>query len=161
MAKCTQCGGPAPMFTTICNACVEKNAAKARAMLDEVPPSASDLSAAARAITLSTEMTISDARTDRLGIVTGTCIFGQHIGKDILGAVRDVVGGRATRIEAIFKDARNAALDDLRSEALRLGADAVLAVQITHQEITGPGNSMVMVTATGTAVKSGLKAPLN
>jgi len=105
------------------------------------------------AIALTTETVAPFPVERRLGIVTGTCIFGQHIGRDIATFWRDFVGGRAKAAEHVFASARSAALDALRLEAVKLGATAVVAVQVSHQELGGGGKSMVMVTATGTAVK--------
>lgn len=64
-------------------------------------------------------------------------------------SVRDVVGGRARSYEGKLAAARTAALDDLRWEAMRVEAHAVVSVKIDHETIKG---TMLMVTAVGTAV---------
>lgn len=87
-----------------------------------------------------------------LGIVTGEVIVGANIFRDLFAGIRDIVGGRAGAYESALRDARQTALDDLRAEAERLGADAVVAVDIDY-EVVGQGGSMLMVSVSGTAVR--------
>ena len=89
-----------------------------------------------------------------LGIVTGEVIVGANIFKDIFAAVRDVAGGRSAAYEDALRGAREQALGELQSEAQRLGATAVIGIDIDY-EVLGQGNSMLMVTASGTAVRLG------
>ena len=63
---------------------------------------------------------------DYLGIVTGEVIVGANIFKDLFAGIRDIVGGRAGAYEGALRDARRTAFDELRYEAERLGADAVV-----------------------------------
>lgn len=87
-----------------------------------------------------------------LGIVTGEVIVGANIFKDLFAAVRDVVGGRSGAYEGTLRNARSKALDEMVQEARRLGADAVIGVDLDYETV-GQSGSMLMVTATGTAVK--------
>jgi uncharacterized protein YbjQ (UPF0145 family) len=87
-----------------------------------------------------------------LGIVTGEVIVGANIFKDLFASVRDIVGGRSGAYESTLRDARKTALDEAASEARALGADAVIGVDLDY-EVLGQGGSMLMVTASGTAVK--------
>jgi len=89
---------------------------------------------------------------DYLGIVTGEVIVGANIFKDLFAGIRDIVGGRAGAYESTLRDARRQALAELESEARRLGADAVVAVDLDY-EVVGQGGSMLMVSISGTAVK--------
>ena len=89
----------------------------------------------------------------RLGLVTGECAMGIDIFKDIGAGLRDIVGGRSKSLEASVAECRKAAIADLRDAADSLGADAVVALSIQVQELAGGGKSMLLVTATGTAVK--------
>jgi uncharacterized protein YbjQ (UPF0145 family) len=89
-----------------------------------------------------------------LGIVTGEVIVGANIFSDIFASVRDIVGGRSGAYENALRDARNQALAELQAEAADLGADAVLAVDLDY-EVLGKTGSMLMVSASGTAVKLG------
>lgn len=159
MAGCAKCGKSLGIFERangFCSTCWKGVTATTSA--DDVP----EQTPAQRSMTqhpstpkliLTTEAVSCEHVTERLGIVSGSCIYGQHLGKDILALWRDALGGRGKAIEKVFSDARAAALDDLRLEAHSLGATSVVAIQISHQEITGGGKSMIMVTATGTAVR--------
>ena len=88
----------------------------------------------------------------RLGLVSGDAAFGLSILKDIMIGARDLVGGRSVSMQKAIKDGRAAALADLRSEALKLGANAVIAVTFSVTDVGSTGSSMLLVTATGTAV---------
>lgn len=87
-----------------------------------------------------------------LGVVTGEVIVGANIFKDLFAGIRDIVGGRAGAYESTLRDARNEAFRELRAEAERLGADAVVGVDIDY-EVVGQGGSMLMVSVSGTAVR--------
>ncbi len=87
-----------------------------------------------------------------LGIVTGEVIVGANIFKDLFANIRDIVGGRSGAYEGALRDARNEAFAELRDDARRLGADAVVAVDIDY-EVVGQSGSMLMVSVSGTAVK--------
>jgi uncharacterized protein YbjQ (UPF0145 family) len=89
-----------------------------------------------------------------LGIVTGEAIVGANILKDIMAAVRDVVGGRAGAYENALRGARQEALREMAQHAESLGADAAIGVDLDY-EVIGRSGSMLMVTAAGTAVKLG------
>ena len=88
------------------------------------------------------------------GIVTGEAIVGANILKDIMAAVRDVVGGRARAYEDALRSARQDALREMAQHAESLGADAVIGVDLDY-EVLGRAGSMLMVNASGTAVKLG------
>ena len=87
-----------------------------------------------------------------LGIVTGEAILGANIFRDILASIRDIVGGRSGAWEEVMQQARKEALLEMQSHAAQLGADAVIGVQLTFNAL-GASDSMLMVTASGTAVK--------
>jgi len=89
-----------------------------------------------------------------LGIVTGEAIVGAHLFKDIFAGIRDIVGGRSGTYEKTLGDARRMALDELGQAGAALGADAVVGVDLDY-EVLGANNGMLMVTASGTAVKLG------
>lgn len=89
-----------------------------------------------------------------LGIVVGEAIVGANIFKDLFAGVRDIVGGRSGAYEQELSKARRIALDELEQNASALGADAVVAVDLDY-EVLGQGNGMLMVSASGTAVKLG------
>jgi uncharacterized protein YbjQ (UPF0145 family) len=85
------------------------------------------------------------------GIVTGETIIGANIVKDFLAGIRDFVGGRSGSYERVLRQARETALREMAEEASRLGADAVVGVDIDYETL-GTRNGMLMVTACGTAV---------
>ncbi len=86
-----------------------------------------------------------------LGIVTGEAIMGANIVRDFLASITDVIGGRSGAYEEKLQDARKIALDELENRALRLGANAVVGIDLDY-EVIGQGGSMLMVSASGTAV---------
>jgi uncharacterized protein YbjQ (UPF0145 family) len=96
-----------------------------------------------------------DGRTisDYLGIVTGEAILGANIFKDLFAGIRDIVGGRSGAYEEELRKAREIALNELGAWATQLGADAVVGIDIDYETV-GQG-SMLMVTASGTAVRLG------
>ena len=89
-----------------------------------------------------------------LGVVTGEVIVGANIFKDLFASVRDIVGGRSGAYESSLRDARETALKELADEARALGADGVIGIDLDY-EVLGAQSSMLMVSASGTAVKLG------
>jgi uncharacterized protein YbjQ (UPF0145 family) len=87
-----------------------------------------------------------------LGVVTGEVIVGANIFKDLFADIRDIVGGRSGSYESTLRDARKTAIEELKDEARALGADAVIGVDLDY-EVLGQGGPMLMVSASGTAVK--------
>jgi len=85
-----------------------------------------------------------------LGVVAGEAILGANIFKDFGAGIRDVIGGRSAGYEKDLKKARETALAEMQEAAEALGANAVLSVDIDYETLKG---SMLMVTASGTAVK--------
>jgi uncharacterized protein YbjQ (UPF0145 family) len=88
---------------------------------------------------------------DYKGIVTGEVIVGANIFKDLFAGVRDIVGGRSGSYESTLRDAREEAMRELEAEAKARGANAVVGIDFDY-EVLGQGGSMLMVTASGTAV---------
>ena len=98
---------------------------------------------------LTTTHEIEGRRIERyLGIVFGEA----NVLRDLLAQIRDIVGGRSGAYEAELRRARETALAEMAEAARRLGADAVVGVDLDY-EVLGSGNSMLLVTASGTAVK--------
>ena len=88
------------------------------------------------------------------GIVTGEAILGANIFKDLFAGIRDIVGGRSGAYEEELRRARLIALEELTVAAQQAGADAVVGVDLDYETV-GQGGSMLMVTASGTAVRLG------
>jgi len=88
------------------------------------------------------------------GVVTGEAILGANIFRDLFAGIRDIVGGRSGAYETVLRDARTQALDELAAEARKMGANAVVGIDLDY-EVLGQGGSMLMVSASGTAVTLG------
>ncbi|WP_017259864.1 heavy metal-binding domain-containing protein [Pedobacter arcticus] len=86
-----------------------------------------------------------------LGIVSGEAIIGANFIKDFFASVRDIVGGRAGSYEEGLREAKNIAMAEMQDYAARLGANAILGVDLDY-ETMGSAGSMLMVSASGTAV---------
>jgi uncharacterized protein YbjQ (UPF0145 family) len=89
-----------------------------------------------------------------VGVVTGEAVIGANIFRDLFAGVRDVIGGRSGSYEKVFKEAREAALNEMMAEARSKGADAVIGVDIDYEAGVSQG-TMMMVACSGTAVKLG------
>jgi uncharacterized protein YbjQ (UPF0145 family) len=90
--------------------------------------------------------------TKYLGVVTSQAIMGVHIGKDITAGFRNIVGGRSKSYEKEIAQAVGDVMDELGGKAQELGADAIVSIDIDYESV---GGQMLMVAASGTAVKLG------
>ena len=88
-----------------------------------------------------------------LGIVSGHAVMGMGFFKDIVGGIRDVIGGRSSSLEAHFVEARDFALDGMIDEAIELGANAIVAVRFNDVSMEGKDRQMALVSVHGTAVR--------
>ena len=86
------------------------------------------------------------------GVVFGEVISGVNFIKDFKASLRDIVGGRSGSYEQELINARNQALKELEERARQMNADAVVGIDIDY-EVLGQNGSMLMVSASGTAVK--------
>ena len=89
-----------------------------------------------------------------LGVISSETIIGANVFKDILGGLRDFFGGRSGTYEKVMEEAKVTALRDLEDKARALGADAIVGIDLDFETI-GANGSMLMVSASGTAVKLG------
>lgn len=87
-----------------------------------------------------------------LGIVTGEVIVGANLFRDLFASVRDIVGGRSGAYEDVLSRAREEAMSEIRQRAITLGANAVVGIDLDY-EVLGSNGSMLMVSASGTAVR--------
>jgi len=90
--------------------------------------------------------------TSYLAIITGEAIMGANIMRDLFASITDVIGGRSGAYEEKLQEARQIALHELEERAARLGADAVVGIDLDY-EVVGGNGSMLMVSASGTAVR--------
>lgn len=87
-----------------------------------------------------------------LGIEFGEVITGVNFVKDFMAGIRDIIGGRSKTYEDELIRAREDALEELKKRAAAKGANAVIGIDIDY-EVLGANASMLMVTASGTAVR--------
>ena len=90
--------------------------------------------------------------TKTLEIVTAECVFGMNLFKDFLAGLTDIFGGRSKTTQNTLRDARKVCLNELRKEAINVGANAVVGVKLDYSELNGQGKSMLFLVASGTAV---------
>ena len=87
----------------------------------------------------------------RIEIVTAECAFGMNIFQDLFASTRNIVGGRSEAVQATMRESRRTALNELKREAVTVGANAVIGVDLDYVELASAG-TMVMLVASGTAV---------
>ena len=86
------------------------------------------------------------------GVVTGEAIMGANFFRDFFANIRDIVGGRSGAYEKELARARQIAFEELEADAVRVGANAIVAIDLDY-EVLGESGSMLMVTVSGTAVQ--------
>ena len=101
-------------------------------------------------IMLTTETAPNLKIIKRIEIITAECAYGMNIFKDLFAGVRDIVGGRSKAVQETMRDSRRTALYELKKEAYKVGANAVVGVDLDYQEM-GKG-TIVLLVASGTAV---------
>ena len=84
-----------------------------------------------------------------LGLVRGNTIRARHVGKDIMAAMRNLVGGEVTEYAKLLAESREQALDRMAEQAEELGANAVIGLQFQTSVVMGGAAEMM---AYGTAV---------
>ena len=92
--------------------------------------------------------------TQYYGLVSGEAILGANIFKDIFASIRDIVGGRSAAYEVELRKAKDIAIQEMATQATQLGANAVVAVDLDYETIGFGSGNMLMVSASGTAVKA-------
>jgi uncharacterized protein YbjQ (UPF0145 family) len=85
------------------------------------------------------------------GLVMGEAILGANVFRDLFAGIRDIVGGRSAGYEKALREARRIAVHEMESEAAELGANGIVGVDIDYETV-GEKGSMLMVSASGTAV---------
>ena len=90
--------------------------------------------------------------TEYLAVVTGEAIMGANLFKDLFAGIRDIVGGRSAAYESELRKAREVAFEEIEAAAVKLGANAVVGLDIDY-EVLGEKGGMLMVSVSGTAVR--------
>jgi uncharacterized protein YbjQ (UPF0145 family) len=105
-------------------------------------------------VLVTTETALPDhAIVRRIDVITAECAFGINLFRDLFTAATDFFGGRSTATQKVLRDARRTCLFELRREALRVKANAVIGVRLDYSEFSGKGKSMLFLVASGTAVE--------
>ncbi|MEO7252365.1 MAG: YbjQ family protein [Arenimonas sp.] len=87
------------------------------------------------------------------GLVSGDAILGANMFRDLFAGLRDMIGGRSGSYEKVLRAAKNQAIEDMLESARERGGNAVVGVDLDYETIQiQDGGSMLMVSATGTAV---------
>ena len=87
------------------------------------------------------------------GLVSGDAILGANMFRDMFAGLRDMIGGRSGSYEKVLRSAKTQAIEDMQESARERGANAVVGVDLDYETIQiQDGGSMLMVSATGTAV---------
>lgn len=159
MATCIDCGKKLGFINSSgggrCTDChvkfVDSTKAERQAERDAKAAAMAMRDAEVEQVLLTTETAPSLKIARRIEIVTAECAFGMNIFKDLFAAVRDIVGGRSEAVQKTLRDARQTVLYELKKEAHRVGANAVVAVDLDYVELSGH-STMVLLVASGTAV---------
>jgi uncharacterized protein YbjQ (UPF0145 family) len=100
---------------------------------------------------ISTTSTLQNAEIEEyLGVVSGEAIMGANIVRDIFAGITDIIGGRSGVYEQKLGQGRQIAISEMTDQAKRLGADAIIGVDLDFETVQ---QGMLMCVATGTAVK--------
>jgi uncharacterized protein YbjQ (UPF0145 family) len=102
---------------------------------------------------VTTETALHDLTIDeRLTVVTAEVAIGLNVFKDVFTVARDIIGGRSKTIQNAFSEARDTVLKEMRREADKMGAQAIIGVDFKYNEISS-GRSMLLMVGVGTAVR--------
>ena len=104
---------------------------------------------------LSTTDVIQGATVEAyLGIVTAEVVYGSNALRDFFAGIRDIIGGRTASNERVFEQSQRDALAELEKRAERLGANAVIGIEIDTGTISlDQSGGLLLITATGTAIR--------
>ena len=101
-------------------------------------------------IIVSTDFVTGKEITEVLGIARGSTVRARNLGRDIGAAFKSMVGGEISAYTELMADAREQAIDRMISDAVRLGADAIINVRFSTAMVM---QSTSEILAYGTAVK--------
>lgn len=86
------------------------------------------------------------------GLVFGEIIAGSNFIRDFFAGITDIIGGRSGAYEGRLTRGREEALAEMKENAKKLGANAIIGVEVNYTTITSESKSMFMIVASGTAV---------
>ncbi|MFC0341914.1 YbjQ family protein [Paracoccus niistensis] len=155
--KCRECGENVYALDLnkagICFTCLPRTEVELEKTRIEAEQTAAEISTRAANVLLTTEHTAPGEVRERLGIVATECCLGVSVFRDAFAGVRDIFGGRSEAMQRALSEARQSAINDLKTEVARLGGNCAVAVTIGYEQISPGGGNMLLVTATGTAVR--------
>lgn len=101
---------------------------------------------------MTTTHELQGRQLEYIGLVTGEAIIGANVLRDIVASITDVIGGRSGTYEKGLKEGKDIALSEMCQEAKAKGANAVIGIDLDYETVGNTG-SMLMVAASGTAVR--------
>ena len=160
MPKCATCGNTKGLFEMagagLCKKC-KGEMLKAERGKDPEQEAIKEqkLEEAAKVVSLTTAFHVAGREVDHeIEIISAECALGMNVFKDLMANARDLFGGRSKVTQDALRNARQTAMLELRKEAVRVGADAVIGIDLDYLEMgTGSSTTMFLVSANGTAVK--------
>jgi uncharacterized protein YbjQ (UPF0145 family) len=87
-----------------------------------------------------------------LGIVKGNTIRARHIGKDILAAFKNIVGGEIQEYTKLIAESREQAIDRMIESAEQMGANAIIST-ITTTSVISQGAAELLVLGTAVVIE--------
>lgn len=105
-------------------------------------------------IVTTTDLIQNQVISEYLGVVTAEVVYGTNVLRDFFAGIRDTIGGRTGSYERVFEKGQLKAIEELKQRAQKLGADAVVGIEIDTGTINVDDKGvLLLITATGTAVK--------
>lgn len=106
-------------------------------------------------IKLLTSSVIDQEKYESIGIVMGVSVRAISALRQLFSGLASIVGGRRGEIEKKLIEAREEAIQEMRNNAVTMGANEVIGVHVEMSEISqGDRDGYIVVSATGTAVKT-------
>src|SRR5690606_36643981 len=106
------------------------------------------------------EVTVTTAQSlegyaviETLDTVSAECVLGTNMFSDLAASFSDVLGGRSGSYRSKLREARKTCIMELKKEAISLGANAIIAIDLDYSEISGGAKSMLFIVANGTALR--------
>jgi uncharacterized protein YbjQ (UPF0145 family) len=85
-----------------------------------------------------------------LGIARGSTVRARNVGRDIVAGLKNLVGGEIEEYTQLQAHAREQAIQRMEEDARRLGADAIIGINMSTSMVT---QGAAEILAFGTAVK--------
>jgi uncharacterized protein YbjQ (UPF0145 family) len=93
-----------------------------------------------------------------IGLVQGNTIRAKNIGRDIMAGFKSIVGGEISGYTELMTEARTEAMNRMKEEAMKLGANAVVNVRFTTASVM-QGAAELLAYGTAVVVEDNQPAP--